>query len=185
MLTGRQQLFIAAYLGPANFNASEAARLAGYKEAALAGHRLLRNDKISALVREAIREKAMPPEEIIARLSDIGRGSLDDFVDIDDDTGNVSLNLSKAKRRGLMHTFETVEYSDKGRLKIKRYDALEALEKLARIHKMFSDGRATFDIRVLNLIIDALPEECRERVLRALEEGLELGEDSDLNISCP
>jgi len=183
-LTPKQEAFVRYYLGEANMNGGEAARLAGYQGGDSACYKqaslLVRNGKIRRRIQQALSERAMSPEEILARLSDVARGSLDDFVDVDELTGQVFLNMRKAKQRGLMHTFESVEYSDKGRLKIKRYSALDALDKLARVHKLFGEAQilpVQVDVKVLNVILDALPEEQRRTVIRALDRELQQAGD--------
>jgi hypothetical protein len=169
-LTPKQQLWLHYYLTEANLNATEAARLAGYSDegnaARVQGSRMLAHPAVGEAVREAVEARAMPPEEIVARLSDMARGSLDDFVDITECEGMV-LNMAKAKRRGLLHTFETIKYNKFG-VEIKRYSALDALDKLARVHKLFGDQATTIDVKVLTIVLDALPAEYREAVCAAL-----------------
>jgi hypothetical protein len=132
---------------------------------------------VQEAVREAIEARAMQPDEIVARLSDMARGSLDDFVDIAPDVtedghpnpyaGRLVMNMGKAKRRGLLHTFETVKETKFG-TQITRYSALDALDKLARVHKLFGDQQTTIDVKVLTIVLDALPEEYRAAVCEAL-----------------
>ena len=49
-LNPQQARFVAAYLGEADGNASEAARIAGYKKPGQTGHRLLKHAKISPII---------------------------------------------------------------------------------------------------------------------------------------
>jgi hypothetical protein len=49
-LTGKQHAFVAAYLGEANRNATEAARIAGYQHPMQQGNRLLRNVEIMSQI---------------------------------------------------------------------------------------------------------------------------------------
>ena len=49
-LTYKQRLFVSAYLGEANGNATEAARIAGYADPGIRGHELVKNSKIRAAI---------------------------------------------------------------------------------------------------------------------------------------
>lgn len=170
MLSPKQRLWLHHYLTDANLNATEAARLAGYSDeggaARVQGSRMLANVNVIEAVREAIEARAMQPDEIIARLSDMARSSLDDFVTVQAD-GALTLDMNKAKRRGLLHTFETIKHNKFG-VQITRYSALDALDKLARVHKLFGDQQTTIDVKVLTIVLDALPAEYREAVCAAL-----------------
>ena len=71
-LTGKQELFIAHYVTN-GFNATEAARSAGYKGnengLAVTGSQNLRKPKIREAIRALMSELVMPPEEVLARLA--------------------------------------------------------------------------------------------------------------------
>jgi len=170
-LTVKQRLFLHHYLGDCNFNAARAAKSAGYagneNSWRQTGYDVLTNTYVQAELREALKD-CMTPAEITKRFTDVGRGSLDDFVDIDED-GRVTINLKKAKDRHLLHTFKGTKYSDKGRLIVERYDAMDAMERLARIYRMFGEQQIEIDMRQLNIIIEALPNDLRDDVVRALE----------------
>lgn len=168
-LNTRQQAFIQHYLTDANFNATRAAILAGYspRTAREIGSENLSKIDIRESLAAAIKLRHMDPAEIIMRLSDVARGSPLDFTDIDED-GFARLNLKKCLDAGLMHTIESIEYTKYG-VKVKRYSSLDALEKLARIHKMFGDEATQIDIKVLTIVVDALPQEFRAAVMEALQ----------------
>lgn len=51
-MTPQRVAFVAAYIGEARGNASEAARIAGYKHPGQEGHRLLKNDEIASAIQE-------------------------------------------------------------------------------------------------------------------------------------
>lgn len=55
-LNPRQREFVSYYIGPARKNATEAARLAGYKQPMQQGHDLLRKPEIAAAVADHLRE---------------------------------------------------------------------------------------------------------------------------------
>lgn len=83
-LTHKQELFVNAYLGEAKGNATEAARLAGYKgtEKSLnvTAYDLLRNPKISELVEKRTSEAAMSATEVLQKLSEIANRERSDIA---------------------------------------------------------------------------------------------------------
>jgi phage terminase small subunit len=172
-LTVKQKNFIAAYLTSANFNATEAARLAGYEgddvTLASVGYENLRKPQILEQVRASMRERAMEPEEIIGRLSDMGRASIGDFVTVQEH-GGWTVDLPKAVKNGKMHLIKKYKDTEEG-VELTLHDPLRALETLAKIHKMFGEQQINIEVNTLNLILNALPMEYREPVRLALEAG--------------
>lgn len=78
-LTARQRLFIEEYL--VSWNASDAARRAGYKSAVnVVGSRLLANVSIQEVISKRMSEKAMKADENIQRLSDQARINISEFI---------------------------------------------------------------------------------------------------------
>lgn len=161
-LTGKQRAFIDAYLGPAKFNATEAARIAGYEgsDATLAavGYENLRKPQIEAEVRERFNEATMSANEVLARLTEIASGQITDFLNED---GAFSLQITK--QRGKAHLLkklkikrsakkvesfpegeeeqrETIETSLVHEdVEIEMYSAHEALRDLGKFHKLFTE----------------------------------------------
>lgn len=76
-LTLKQKLFIEAYVGRARGNATEAARIAGYRgdEGTLAqvGHENLRKPEIRAAMEARVQRSAMEADEVLSELSKIAR----------------------------------------------------------------------------------------------------------------
>ena len=71
-LTNKRKVFIAEYLKC--WNASEAARRAGYKYPGTEGHRLLKMAEIDERIQQVLDESAMSAHECLQLLSDIARG---------------------------------------------------------------------------------------------------------------
>lgn len=69
-LTNKRQAFVEHYLSC--WNASEAARRAGYKQRN-EGHRLLTNADIQAHIKERLTEITMGADEVLQRLANIAR----------------------------------------------------------------------------------------------------------------
>jgi phage terminase small subunit len=74
-LTGKQHAFVAAYLGEANRNATEAARMAGYKHPQVQGTQNLQKLSVSQAIaewRDEIKSHAITLQEYrIARIADL------------------------------------------------------------------------------------------------------------------
>lgn len=79
-LPRKQRVFVEAYLQ--TWNATEAARRAGYAHPDVQGPRLLGKVRVSAAVEKRMDEIAMRTDEILARLSEQARGDLRDFFKI-------------------------------------------------------------------------------------------------------
>jgi len=73
MATKKQTLFVENYLK--SFNATEAAKLAGYSErsAHAIGYELLRKPDISAIVKQRLENAAMSADECLARIAELAR----------------------------------------------------------------------------------------------------------------
>jgi len=82
-LTNKQQKFVDEYLKC--FNATEAARRAGYKATngslATIGYENLRKVEISEKINQHLQASAMSVDEVLMRLGQQARGSMEDFLD--------------------------------------------------------------------------------------------------------
>lgn len=132
-LTTKQQAFVEAYL-VCGFNATEAARRAGYSErtAYSIGWENLRKPEIAAAIQQGLADRAMPADEVLARIAEQARGTMDDFLD---DAGNI--DLSRARERGKLHLVKTRSVTKEGE-RIELYSAQSALDLLAKHHGLFN-----------------------------------------------
>lgn len=151
-LTNKQQAFIEHYL--TCWNATEAARRASYAYPNVEGPKNLVKPSIAAIIRQRLAEFKMGADEVLARLSDQARGSLDDFIDVSEPghgiegatdvieakaiAGGWKLNLVKAEQRGKLHLLKKIKSGQWGP-EIELYDAQAALALLGRHHKLFTD----------------------------------------------
>lgn len=90
-LTGRQRVFVEAYLDC--LNATEAARRAGYAEPNKQGPRLLVNVGIRAALDAGLRERTLPKDEVLARLTAHARGDMADFLRVDEEEVTLTWSL--------------------------------------------------------------------------------------------
>lgn len=132
-LTAKQQAFVNAYL--VCLNATEAARRAGYSEktAAAIGWENLRKPEIAVLIRQGMAERAMPADEVLARIAEQARGTMEDFLD---DAGDI--DLKQARDRGKLHLIKSRSVTKEGE-RIELYSAQTALELLAKHHGLLLD----------------------------------------------
>lgn len=133
-ISDKQQVFIEEYL--TCWNATQAAIKAGYSErsARQIGSRLLTDDDIAEAIKTRMAEKAMSADEVLLRLADHARSSMDDFVDI-----NGNINLTVARGRGKLHLLKSFSQTDKGQ-RIELHDAQAALVHIGRHHGLFTDS---------------------------------------------
>lgn len=77
-LTNKRIAFVEHYLGC--WNASKAARLAGYKQAHSQGPRLLGNVDIQVYIQTRLTDVSMGTDEVLTRLTEIARGDSRDTI---------------------------------------------------------------------------------------------------------
>jgi len=141
-LTDEQRTFIDAYLDN-EFDIRRARHVAGIThQTAL---RYLRQDaRSSVIVRWYMDRHAVTSEETLARLSDIARADIGEFLDIEEDieTGEefTRFNLKRAKLEGRTHLIRKLELKSDGSIRVELHDSLKALEMFARTHKLLADN---------------------------------------------
>lgn len=144
-LTTRQELFIAAYLGEAKGNATEAARIAGYKHPRQQGSRLLANADIAARVAETVEAAGVTAEAILAELADVGFADWREFVEI----------LARDKSGRPVKT--RMDLANK----------VKALELLGKHHQLFTD-KQQIDVNIREHY-RAVPQSTLDTMLRPAE----------------
>lgn len=113
----KQEAFIAAYLGAAQGNATEAARIAGYKQPQSQGSRLLKNVEISARVSQHVDQKFATSDQVLQKLTEIALADPFEFVEI----------LSRDKSGKPL------------KVKMDLSNQVKALELLGKYHQLFVD----------------------------------------------
>jgi len=115
-LTTKQEAFVAAYLGAAHGNATEAARMAGYQKPGQQGHRLLKNVQIAARVQEQVKRAAASADDVLAELADIALAPWTEFIEV----------LSRDRETGRPT-----------KVKMDLTNKVKALELLGKYHSLF------------------------------------------------
>lgn len=90
-LTTKQELFIAAYLGEAKGNATEAARRAGYKHPDSAATDNMANPRIRERITDHVEAKFASADEVLSELTDVGMSEWRDHITLkrDPKTGDI------------------------------------------------------------------------------------------------
>jgi phage terminase small subunit len=140
-LTPKQQAFALEYC--TDFNGTAAARRAGYTGSpttlANIASQNLKKPHIRAAIDTHLQERAMSSAEVLHRLSEHARGSMQDFLS-EDESGEVTIDLQKAYRRGALARVRYLKIAERThpdgtthrRVEISLYDSLRALQLLAR-----------------------------------------------------
>lgn len=146
--TSKQRAFIEFYL--VCWNATESARRAGYSErtANEQGARLLANASVRAAIEARIGELKATADEVLLRLADHARGTVEDFID---DAGEVDINAARERRK--LHLVKKLKQTtrfdkDGGRtvtIEAELYDAQAATVQLGRALGLFVDKTALTD----------------------------------------
>lgn len=150
-LTNKQRLFIDYYLQ--SFNASDAARKAGYSEktARQIGQENLSKPDIQAEIQERLSEVHMSAEEALKLLADIARGDMARMMDVS--SMGFNLDMKRAQELGITKlikrvkqkttTFIAKKESEEDRevteLEVELYDALGAIRDVLKVHGKFTD----------------------------------------------
>lgn len=140
-LTTKQRVFVEQYL--ICWNATEAARRAGYKHPNVQGPRLLVNVSVAAAIRARIDEIAMSADETLLRLTDQARADMADFITINQ-RGTVRIDLRKAQELRRLHLVKKIGHAKYG-LQLELHDAQAALVHIGRHRGMFVDKTALTD----------------------------------------
>lgn len=158
-MTDRESVFVDAYLLN-GFNATAAARTAGYSDPNADGSKIRVRPDVAAAIDVRLASYGIGANEVLARIAAISRADMSDFLD-DSGTG---LDLVKAKSAFKLGLIKSYSYSRKSGLKIELYDALGALRDLGRHHKLFTDKAEVTgkDGEALNVQI-YIPDNGRDR----------------------
>jgi phage terminase small subunit len=159
-LSKKQQAFIDEYF-ICGMNATEAARRVGYSDHYLNTNasKLLRNTTISEEIDRRLKEKQLSSDEVLARLSDMARADMRDFIkpiDVGNDRIVVMVDLGKALAEGKTHLIKKVKYNAQGGLEIELHDSQAALEKMGRHYGLFKDTTTNLNVDVSQLTNDQL-----------------------------
>ena len=157
-LTGRQRAFIDAWFGEAKFNATEAARIAGYdadrRTLRSIGSQNLAKLNIQAEIARRWAAHGMTAEEVISRLADQARGNIGEFLvyqaPVEGEGGGWRIDLERVQKDG--HLVKSIQWTRHGP-KVELYDSQSALQLIGKHLGLFADGvQHTGEIVVMHVI---------------------------------
>jgi phage terminase small subunit len=168
-LRNKQIVFVEAYLR--TWNATQAAKDAGYskKTAYSIGQNNLKKPDIAAAVQKRLAEMKMSADEVLLLLSDQARVSIKPFVKITDE-GFIYFDFSQPGAMEKMHLIKKIRSKRSRRIEgrgddtkawedeiveVELVDSQNALDKLGRHHKLFTDDTPPID---LHFTIEGLKE---------------------------
>ena len=137
VLTQKRRVFIEEYLRC--WNATEAARNAGFAFPTRSGWRLMQDSDVKAEIKARLDEKAMSADEVLSRLAAQARVSFGDFITVEGpETWKV--DLEKAQSAQKLGLIKNLWRDRNGKIRLELHDQQRALELLAKYHHLFSDG---------------------------------------------
>lgn len=138
-LTGKQLAFVNAYLGNAKFNATEAARIAGYKGNDVTIRNVAKENLTKPYIKKAIADywntNAMPAEEVLSRLAEMARSDYGDFVEL---SNGRLLVKDTAQLKGKTHLIKKIKETKDG-IEVELHDPKAALDSIGKYHALFTD----------------------------------------------
>lgn len=151
-LTPKQRVFVDKYVQC--FNASKAAREAGYKDNAnlhTNATKLLQNTTIQTAIQERLADVHMSADEALKLMADIARGDIAQLMDVS--SVGFNLDMAKAKELGLTKLIKKVKQktttyiakkeSEEDRevteLEIELYNAQDAVRDVLKVHGRFAE----------------------------------------------
>lgn len=132
--TNKQQVFINEYL--ICWNATEAARRAGYAYPNVEGPKNLVKPSIKAEINARMNALVMTADEALMRLSQQAKSDIGDFLTFEDGIKSPFIDLSKAQDK--IHLIKKLKYTNNG-LEFELYDKQAALVHIAKYHGLFTD----------------------------------------------
>lgn len=152
-LKGKQKAFVDHYLAN-GFNATKAALAAGYSEktARSIGQENLTKPDIAAAIRQAFTDRAMPGDEVLIRLAEHARGTMEDFlfIGMEDIVINRTITVQTKPDRKLGPVIETTEETETVQRPIARIDLQQAAERgklhLVKKYSLSKDGAVSLEL---------------------------------------
>ena len=129
----REKIWLAEYLK--SYNATDAARRAGYSWPDKSGPRL--KQRLSETIDTELKDRALTPGQVIDRLSSHALAEYSEFIN---DDGEIDLAAMRAA--GKMHLVKGIKYDRQGRKMVEFYDAQSALVHIGKHQKLFTEQTA-------------------------------------------
>lgn len=132
-LSNKRRVFVEEYLRC--WNATEAARRAGYAHPDRQGPRLLGNVVVQEAIQARLAEIKVSADEVLIRLAQQARGEHTAYLCKDG-----TVDLAKLLADGKGHLVKGTKWDKSGNLIVEFYDGQRALELLGKHLGLFKDG---------------------------------------------
>ena len=132
-LSNKRRVFVEEYIR-CGWNATEAARRAGYKQPLVQGPRLLGNVRVREAIQARLAEIKMGADEVLVRLAEQARAEYGAYLCKD---GTVDLERMLAD--GKAHLIKGTKWDRLGNLVVEFYDAHAALVDLGKHLGLFTE----------------------------------------------
>lgn len=134
-MTDKQKTFVNYYLGKARFNATKAARLAGFAHPNVQGAQLKAIPEIAEAIRGRLEAETISANECLHILSEQATANIRDFIS-PLPMGQWTFDIEDEDKP--MHLVKSLAQGRSG-VKIELYDAQNAAIQIGRHYKLFTD----------------------------------------------
>ncbi len=174
-LTHRQELFCRYYLGESNFNATNAAKRAGYRAKTehgfhAIGSENLRKPEVSARISQLLAESGFSEHAVVKSLTDIATFDIRSILTIEEDGSVKFKNGIKDLPKGI--PIAGIRVYKNQISEIRFIDPLRALEACAKMLGLFAQ-QISIDLRTDELVTGALSGKISIESLELLRGKLE------------
>lgn len=174
-LTLRQNFFVECYIANGG-NPRLAVKQAGYKSKNIGEHveRLMADPNVHKAIygrmNGIMRTQGLNPEQVVSELMSIAFSNVKDIMDWDGATKTVTLknskDISKYSAQAIAEVNQTTVAGGHKSIKVKMYNKLDALDKLAKMLGVYQDT-----IKVMHETQDDRPDEVKIKELESLLRG--------------
>lgn len=107
-LTGKQQAFVDAYVGESRFNATDAAREAGYSDPETSAMDNLKNEKVLEAIQKRLEPYQLGRDEVLAEVSFVALARDDEWINASDKVKALQMLMKfhKLYEERVSHSFE-------------------------------------------------------------------------------
>ena len=142
-LSDKEKIFCDHYA--AHRNQTAACIEAGYKHPHVAGHKIMKRKHVKKYIDRKIRNIAkkndITAQRVLDAIADVAFADISDIVNVED--GKITVEDWKSLTKEQKNCIQDVHYDGDGHVRIKFYDKLNALEKLGKHLKLFTEMTET------------------------------------------
>jgi len=159
-LRGRRRDFVEYYLGVSRGNATDAARRCEYKHPMQEGCRLLKDERVKAVIEAHLEALGVTRERVLARLAEQAFSDLTEFLEFRPGEKGQQVELRLVREEGASggwrlagegHLLKSVSFSRVHGVRVELQDQQRALFQLGRYLGLWSGREAEEDDRLSDL----------------------------------